>query len=271
MVVLDRDPEPGGIPRHCHHRSFGLDLRRPLRGPDYARRRVERAVRAGATILSGVSVTGWDDDRLRFTAPTGPGTIGARAVVLATGCRERPRSARLVPGDRPAGVMTTGQLQQLVAVGAPVGTRAVVVGAEHVSYSAALTLRDAGAAVVMTTPAERHDTFAAFALGMRALRVPLRRDTVVTRILGRARVEAVELGDGSTIECDTVVFTGEWVADDELARTRGIDIGPDAPTSEAGVFAVGNVRLLGKRADQCVLDARNAADTVAAWLDRSPP
>ena len=114
VVVLDREPEPGGIPRHCHHRSFGLDLRRPLRGPDYARRRVDRALTAGATILSGIGVTGWEDDRLRFTAPTGPGSIGARAVVLATGCRERPRSARLVPGDRPAGVMTTGQLQQLV-------------------------------------------------------------------------------------------------------------------------------------------------------------
>jgi glycerol-3-phosphate dehydrogenase len=267
VVVLDREPEPGGIPRHCHHRSFGLDLRRPLRGPDYARRRVERAMTAGATILSGVGVTGWEDERLRFTAPTGPGSIGARAVVLATGCRERPRSARLVPGDRPAGVMTTGQLQQLVTVGAPIGKRAVVVGAEHVSYSAALTLRDAGATVVMTTPAERHETFAAFALGMRALRVPLRCDTVVTRIRGRGRVEAVELGDGSTIECDTVVFTGAWVADDELARARGIDIGPEAPTSEAGVFAVGNVRLLGKRADQCVRDARTAADTVTAWLD----
>jgi thioredoxin reductase len=146
----------------------------------------------------------------------------------------------------------------------------VVVGAEHVSYSAALTLRDAGATVVMTTPAERHDTFAAFALGMRALRVPLRRHTVVTRIRGRGRVEAVELGDGSSIECDTVVFTGDWVADDELARTRGIEIGSGTTTTQAGFFAVGNVRLLGKRADQCVRDAQAAADNVTGWLDEGP-
>lgn len=268
VVVLDREPEAGGIPRHCHHRSFGLDLRRPLRGPDYARRRVDRALEAGAAIRAGVTVTGWDDDRLVFSAPTGPGSIGAKAVVLATGCRERPRSARLVPGDRPAGVMTTGQLQQLVEVGAFAGTHAVVVGAEHVSYSAALTLRGAGAKVVMITAADRHDTYAPFALGLRALRVPLRRRTTLTRIVGRTRVEAVELDDGSAIECDTVVFTGDWVADDELARSRGIEIGPSATTPGPGLFAVGNVRLLGQRADQCVRDAEAAVDAVTAWLER---
>ena len=268
VVVLDREPEPGGIPRLCHHRSFGLDLRRPLRGPDYARRRVDRALAAGASILPGVSVTGWDGDALTYSAPAGLGSLTGRAVVLATGCRERPRSARLVPGDRPAGVMTTGQLQQLVAVGAPIGKRAVVVGAEHVSYSAALTLRDAGAEVIMTTPAARHETFAAFALGMRVLRVPLLSDTTVTRIFGRSRVEGVELGDGSIVGCDAVVFTGDWRADDELARMRSIDLAPGGATSKPGVFAVGNVRLLGRRADQCVRDAEDAVDLVTAWLER---
>ena len=266
VVVLDREAEAGGIPRLSHHRSFGLDLHRLLRGPEYARRRVARALDAGAAVHTGVSVLGWQGDALAFTAPTGPGSIDAKAVVLATGCRERPRSARLVPGDRPAGVMTTGQLQQLVAVGAAVGTRAVVVGAEHVSYSAALTLRGAGAQVVMVTPAPRHDTFAAFALGMRALRVPLRRNAAVARISGRHHVEAVELVDGSVIECDTVVFTGDWVPDDELARAAGIDLGPDPTTTRPGVFAVGNVRLLGGRADQCVRDAVAAVETVTGHL-----
>ena len=266
VVVLDREADAGGIPRHSHHRSFGLDLHRLLRGPEYARRRVERALAAGAAIRVGVSVTGWQEDVLAFTASTGPGTLSARAVVLATGCRERPRSARLVPGDRPVGVMTTGQLQQLVAAGATIGRHAVVVGAEHVSYSAALTLRGAGARVVMTTPAPRHDTFAAFAVGMRALRVPLRPNSEVTRIIGRTRVEAVELADGSLLECDTVVFTGDWVPDDELARAAAIDLGETAATSRPGVFAVGNLRLLGQRADQCVRDAVAATDAVTDWL-----
>ena len=69
-------------------------------------------------------------------------------MVLATGCRERPRSARLVPGSRPTGVMTTSTLQQLVHLrGQRVGRRAVIVGAEHVSFSAVATLAHAGASV----------------------------------------------------------------------------------------------------------------------------
>ena len=67
-------------------------------------------------------------------------------MLLATGCRERPRAARLVPGDRPAGVLTTGELQQRVYLhGERLAGRALVVGAEHVSFSAALTLAHAGA------------------------------------------------------------------------------------------------------------------------------
>src|SRR5439155_1084935 len=79
-----------------------------------------------------------------LTSPEGRDALRAAAIVLATGCRERPRSARLVPGSRPEGVMTTGTLQQLVELqGERVGTRAVVVGAEHVSFSAVLTLAHA--------------------------------------------------------------------------------------------------------------------------------
>ena len=71
-----------------------------------------------------------------LATPSGPIEIDAAAVVLATGVRERPRSARLVAGDRPAGVLTTGALQQFAAAHQRVGRRAVVVGAEHVSFSA---------------------------------------------------------------------------------------------------------------------------------------
>ena len=87
-------------------------------------------------------VTGWSAPRgPRADQPGGRSTLDPAAVVLATGCRERPRSARLVPGSRPAGVMTTGMLQQLVYVSdLPAGRRALVVGAEHVSFSAIATL-----------------------------------------------------------------------------------------------------------------------------------
>ena len=109
VVVIDRESEVGGIPRHAKHQGFGLrDLRRPLSGPAYARRYAALAASAGAELRTDTMVTGWSPDGpLELTGPRGTETIEPDALILATGCRERPRSARLVPGSRPEGVMTT--------------------------------------------------------------------------------------------------------------------------------------------------------------------
>src|SRR5215203_1691427 len=172
VLVLERETEPGGIPRHAQHQGFGLrDLRRPLSGPRYARRYAELAAAAGAELRTETMVTGWSPDGpLELTGPRGRETLEPAAVILATGCRERPRSARLVPGSRPEGVMTTGTLQQLVYLqGRRVGTRAVVVGAEHVSFSALLTLGHGGArAAAMVTELPRHQSLALFRAGAAA-------------------------------------------------------------------------------------------------------
>ena len=99
VLVLEREAEAGGIPRHSDHLGYGVrDLRTLLSGPAYARRLAERAEAAGADIRLSTTVTGWAGDRsLLVTSPQGRRRIDARAVVLATGARERPRSARLVP------------------------------------------------------------------------------------------------------------------------------------------------------------------------------
>src|SRR4051794_36445163 len=136
VLVLEREAEAGGIPRHSHHTGFGRrDLHRILTGPGYARRLVDRAAGAGAGIRTSAMVTGWaEDGSAEVTSPDGRFRVDAGAVLIATGARERPRSGRLVPGDRPDGVFTTGQLQNHVhrSRGRP-GRRAVVVGAELVS------------------------------------------------------------------------------------------------------------------------------------------
>ena len=127
VVVIDRERAAGGIPRHAQHGGFGLrDLHRPLSGPRYAARWTEIATAAGAELRLGTQATGWTPDgALELTGAAGRSAIRAEAVVLATGCRERPRSARLVAGTRPQGVMTTGMLQQLVYLaGERVGSRA---------------------------------------------------------------------------------------------------------------------------------------------------
>jgi thioredoxin reductase len=292
-VVLDREAVAGGIPRHSAHLGFGLrDQHRFQSGPAYARRLAERAVSAGARIELNAMVTGWAGPlEVEVTSPTGRRTLAAAAIVLATGARERPRAARMIPGDRPSGVYTTGQLQQLVAGGAAagavgadgaVGRRAVVVGAEAVSWSAVLTLRHAGArTVLMTTELARPPALAAItAAGRAVLRVPVATGTRVARIIGRDRVSGVEIEDGRTgrrrtVDCDTVVFTADWIPDHELARAHGIDLDPgtlgplvDAigRTSRPGVFAVGNLIHPVDTADRAALGARAVAAPVQRWL-----
>jgi thioredoxin reductase len=284
VAVLEREPEAGGIPRHCGHQGFGLrDLHRSLTGPAYARRCAGVARRAGAQILTESMVTGWSGDGLEVTSPRGRELLRSDAVVLATGCRERPRSARLVPGSRPSGVMTTGTLQQLVYLhGMSPGRRAVVIGAEHVSYSAVLTLAHAGLDVVgMVTELPRHQTFPAFDLAARLrYRFPLWTRTAVDAIHGVDRVEAVTLSDldeGRTrrVPCDTVVFTADWVPDYELATMAGIELdrGTSGPavdagsrTAKVGVFAVGNLLHGAEPADVAALDGRRAAGAVLGYL-----
>jgi thioredoxin reductase len=294
VLAADREAEPGGIPRHSLHTGYGLrDLHRFMTGPAYARALTGAAVAAGVSLRLGTTVTGWsaapDGPGLVVTlvSERGPESVHASAVLLATGCRERPRTARLTPGDRPAGVMTTGELQQRVYLGGErVPGRALVVGAEHVSFSAAVTLAHAGARVVaLVTEHDRQQSYAAFRLGA-ALRwrVPVWTSTAVRRVAGRGRLAGVEVADVRTgaarfVPCDTLVFSGDWIPDHELARLAGLAIDPGTrgpevdtalATSAADVFAGGNLVHAAETADIAALSGRHAARHIAAAL-RAPP
>jgi thioredoxin reductase len=288
VVVAEREQQAGGIPRHSDHLGFGMrDLHRVLSGPAYARRYVDAAIAAGVDVRIGASVTGWAGDRtLSITGPAAITELEATAVVLATGCRERPRSARLVPGDRPAGIFTTGSLQQLVHLhGHHVGRRAVVVGAEHVSFSAVMTLRHAGTDVLaLVTEHERHETYGLLAFASAGIhRIPVLTNRRVARIIGRDRVEALEIvdiRDGSTtrVACDTVVFTGGWIPELELAALGGLAMNPGTkgPSVDAalrcsvpGVFASGNVLHGAETSDVAAGEGRRVASSVVEWLASS--
>jgi hypothetical protein len=139
-----------------------------------------------------------------------------------------------VPGSRPQGVITTGTLQPLVYLHRqPPGGRAVIVGAEHVSFSALLTLAHAGAeAVAMVTELSRRESFAGVhvATALR-FRGPLLTRTTLTAIRGRRRVEPVELtrldtGERQEVARDLVVFTGDWIPDHELTALVGAALDP---------------------------------------------
>lgn len=293
VLVLEREADAGGIPRHSYHTGYGMrDLRSVMSGPAYADRLVRDAKDWRVDIRTGATVTDWAGDRsLMVTSREGRLRVDAEAAVLATGARERPRSARMVPGDRPSGVLTTGQLQNLVhgrreRAGGQVGMRAVVVGAELVSWSAVLTLREAGCAtVLMTTQHDRPESPTAVTIsGRTLLRVPVARRTRIVRIIGRERVEAVEVLRGDTgqrmrVACDTVVFTGDWIPDNELARLRGLEmdhrslsplVDTALRTSVDGIFAAGNLLHPVDTADVAALDGRHVAAQVRAYLAGQP-
>ncbi|GAA1366818.1 NAD(P)/FAD-dependent oxidoreductase [Streptomyces beijiangensis] len=282
VEVLEREARAGGIPRHCHHGGFGQRT-----GPQYVRKLTGEAARAGARLRTSVTVTGWAGPlTLDTTSAQGLERITARAVVLATGARERPRSARLVPGSRPAGVFTTGELQQTVHLhGRSPGTRAVVIGAEPVAYSAVRTLLGAGVEIAaMITGLPRHQAAVTDAADTRLRRrVPLLTDATVAELLGRERLSGIVVrhadGRRAVIACDTVVFTGDFVPDHELARRGGVllDPGTRGPavdsafrTAEPGVFAAGNLLHGAEPALYAAREGGLAAAAVLRHLEGAP-
>jgi thioredoxin reductase len=287
VTVLEREREAGGIPRHSDHTGFGVrDLHRVMPGPKYARRYRELADRAGVEVIPETMVTDWQGKgTLWLTGPSGRRRIRPKAIVLATGCRERPRAARLVPGMRGPGVMTTGTLQELVHLQGVrrIGERAVVVGAEHVSFSAVATLAHGGASTqALVTELPRHQSLGAFRAGARVrFRAPVLTRSRVTAINGgQGRVEEVEVTDldsgrARTIACDLVVFSADWIPDHELAAMAGIELdrgtrGPRVDgamrTPLPGVFATGNLVHPAETADACALGGRHVAAAVAGHL-----
>jgi thioredoxin reductase/dihydrofolate reductase len=285
VLVADREAEPGGVPRHSWHTGYGLrDLRRVLSGPAYARALAGAAAGAGADIRTASTVTEICGTTATITSPRGVETVQASAVLLATGCRERPRAARLVPGDRPSGVMTTGELQQRVYLGGEqLSGRALVVGAEHVSFSAAVTLAHAGARVVaLVTEYERQQSYAAFrAAAALRWRLEVWTSTLVRRVAGAdGRLSGVELagthgGTARFVPCEILVFSADWIPDCTLARAAGLSMDPGTrgpavdtalATSADGVFAAGNLVHAAETADVAALSGRHAARQIAAYL-----
>ena len=299
VVVAERESEAGGIPRLCGHTGFGLrDFHRVMTGPSYARRYRELAEFAKLDLRVANSVTSintqnnnYQQIEISYTSPNGIGTIEASSVLLATGVREKPRSARLIPGHRPLGIFTTGSLQRFVFEHhLPVGKRAVIVGAEIVSLSVVTTLLHAGVKVVaMVTELPSHQFYLPIFWPAKILyadilaRTKILTNKKVVNVLGKERVEEIEIRDLQTgkvevIECDTVIFTGDWIPENELARRGEVEtskpwMGPQVDaafrTSQMGVFAAGNLLRGVETADWAALEGRAAARSIVRWLENA--
>lgn len=285
VTIYEREAVAGGIPRHSDHPGYGIrDRKRFMSGPRYAKVLVDEALAAGATIKTRACVTGWADEQtLEVTSPQGRLLVRPQVFCFATGARERPRTARMIPGDRAQGVLTTGQLQNLVHLHhEQVGERAVVVGAELVSWSAAMTLQEAGCqTVALISQYPKGEAYGLFTgPGSVFFRTKVITNSEVVAVQGRGRVSGVEIADLRTgerrvLECDTVVFTGDWIGDHELLRAGGVALDPaskspivDAAmrTTRPGVFAVGNINHPVETADVVAIEGQVAGQRILEHL-----
>ena len=197
VLVLERDIRPGGILNQCIHTGFGLHtFREELTGPEYAGRFIRMAEEAGVRIMTETMVIGIGENRTvtAVNSQNGVFNVKAGALVLAMGCRERPRGALNIPGTRPAGIYTAGTAQYLVNMeGYLPGRDVVILGSGDIGLIMArrMTLEGArGRAVVELMP---------YSGGLRRnivqclddFGIPLLLSHTVTNISGSKRVESV--------------------------------------------------------------------------------
>jgi NADPH-dependent 2,4-dienoyl-CoA reductase/sulfur reductase-like enzyme len=286
VLVLERASAAGGLPRHCGHPGWGLfDFKRIWTGPVYAQR-LQDAVNGVEIMLNATVTRIGDGGRISVATLGGIETIESRTILIATGIRETPRSARLVAGTRPWGVTTTGAFQDMVYVGGmrPF-SRPLIVGTELVSFSAILAARHAGIHPVAMI--EEGDRIVARrpldTLTKGLLRVPVLTRTRLLRIGGLDRVESVEIereGTRSILACDGVIFTGQFTPEATLIRTSPLVLdertgGPAIDSawrcSDPHYFAAGNVLRPVEHSGRVAAEGKFAAQAMLAALKEGLP
>jgi thioredoxin reductase len=288
VTVLEREAQAGGIPRHCGHYPFGMrEFHRLLRGPDYAARLRETALAAGVTIRTRTTVTGLlPGGRVEITDDAGPATLAARAVLLATGVRETSRAARLIGGEKPGGVLSTGALQGMVYLNRQRPfQRPVILGTELVAFSALLTCRHAGIRpLAMIEPGARITTRSPAVWLARLMGVPVRLGTGIGAIHGRSRVDGVTLatpGGPEELAADGVIVSGGFRPDAALLRGSHLEVDPASGgpvidrwgrLSDPCFFATGNLLRGVETSGWCWEEGRRTGRAILAFLgDRLPP
>ena len=275
-VVLERESQSGGIPRHCGHKgfapykNFGL-----MTGPNVAQHLRDQAkdldIRTSTTVLE-FTLRG----NLRVHSSAGITEMSADKIVLATGTRETTQAARLIGGHNLKGVMNTGELQQRVYLnGERPFKNPIIVGAEWVSYSALLTCRHVHAKPAMMLDEHTHDAAPYyFALGARVLGTKVIRGVKLLAIHGNKTVEAIafeRLGKKHMADCDGVILTGKFRSEDALYSNGFLEREGFAPavsdtfkTSKPNVYAVGNVLGHLETAGRCMSQGRELAKVLAS-------
>jgi thioredoxin reductase len=271
VLVVEREPEAGGILRQCIHSGFGLHwFKEELTGPEYAERFITQVMDRDVDVVPASYVTGLAIDSegtkvVRVLNETGGlSSIECRSVVLAMGCRERTRGAVRIPGSRPSGVLTAGLAQKLVnLLGYLPGRRIVILGSGDIGLIMArrLTLEGCKVLGVFEIMPYTNGLTRNVVQCLNDFGIPLHLSTTVAEIHGKDRVEAVtvapvdakgrpDLAKAWDVPCDTLLLSIGLIPENELSQGIGIELdvvtgGPvvssTMETSLPGVYACGNV------------------------------
>ena len=295
VLVIERDRELGGILNQCIHNGFGLiTFKEELTGPEYAARYVEKVMNnPNVEVLLNTMVINVAGDRTVTCVNSQRGLmhIQAGAIILAMGCRERPRGALAIPGFRPAGVFTAGTAQRLVNIeGRMPGKEVVILGSGDIGLIMArrMTLEGAHVACVAELMPYSGGLKRNIVQCLDDFGIPLLLSHTVTRIDGEKRVEAVEIsevdahrtpipGTQKLYPCDTLMLSVGLLPENDLSRETGVELsrvtrGPVVSecleTSVPGIFACGNVLHVHDLVDYVSEEACFAGQRAAAFVER---
>ncbi|MGN8817998.1 NAD(P)/FAD-dependent oxidoreductase [Oribacterium sp. HCP28S3_H8] len=292
ILILERDARLGGILNQCIHNGFGLHtFKEELTGPEYAERFEKQVYDAGIPYKLNTIVVNITKDRelTYINEEEGAVTIQAGAIILAMGCRERPRGALGLPGFRPAGVYTAGTAQRLMNIeGYMVGKEVVILGSGDIGLIMArrMTLEGAKVKVVAELMPYSGGLKRNIVQCLDDYGIPLKLSHTVTKIHGKERVTGITIsevgpdrrpipGTEEYYSCDTLLLSCGLIPETELMKTAGITLnpvtsGPDVEdslvTSVPGVFACGNVLHVHDLVDFVSEEAARAGKNAAAFL-----
>lgn len=297
VVLLERDFEPGGILNQCIHNGFGLHyFKEELTGSEYAERFSDLLAETDAELMLGTMVLSLSPARhiTALSADNGVIEIDAGAVVLAMGCRERPRGALGIPGTRPAGIFTAGTAQRYVNMeGCMVGKKVLVLGSGDIGLIMARRMTLEGAQVVACVE------LMPYSAGLRRnivqclddFDIPLYLSSTIVEIRGKHRVKSAVIarvdkdrrpipGTEKKIECDTILLSVGLIPENELSKDAGIEIdmrtkGPvvyeNMETSVPGIFACGNVAQVHDLVDFVTMESIRAGAAAARFASCPEP
>ncbi|MBQ4199371.1 MAG: FAD-dependent oxidoreductase [Kiritimatiellae bacterium] len=293
VVVLERDDAPGGILQQCIHNGFGLHrFKEELTGPEYAQRFADRArelkipVRCGTMVME--IAPGAPHVVTTMSRRYGMNEVKAKAVVLAMGCRERPRGALMTPGTRPAGVYTAGTVQRLVNMdGIMPGKRVVILGSGDIGLIMARRLTFQGAKVLACVEIMKKSSglMRNVVQCLQDYDIPLLLSHTVTDVEGGEHVTGVKVsrvddnlrpipGTEMHFDCDTLLLSCGLIPENELTKAAGVEMDPatrgpkvDAAmaTSVPGIFAGGNVVRVYDLVDWVSRDSEIAGRSAAKY------